>query len=409
MKPRYKTYIRINLISLVFVIVSFISVTLAWFAYSGLANITTEIDVKAWYIELEKDGETVSNDIVISLSEIYPGMDIVTETVSIKNLGDSDAQVNYSIVSARILDDPADKYTVDGETITSAYVNDRLAHEYPFRINMNLTRNYVLSKGEESLFEVSVSWPLDSDNDALDSLWGTEAYKFYLNEAEQQDLDPTYVVKSPIKIRISVTAEQYIESSTVSDPNYNLGDSVLFDVVNNTRCEEVSSICLKTYIIDVNNKLGDNTVTLLADPTVTYLNTTYNNYNSTLASITTTWAVDTRGLSANDLLNIVSTDVINSFLIRDSLSDAIIGNLKYNNRMSTEINRAISYNGYFRFINERFEQLVATNCYWTNTEYSANNAFASKKNNEVNAMIYGEDKTTSCNVVPVILASKSNL
>jgi hypothetical protein len=53
-KARHKSYLRLNLVSLFFVLVSFISVTLAWFAYSGLANVATEIDVKAWYIEFEK-------------------------------------------------------------------------------------------------------------------------------------------------------------------------------------------------------------------------------------------------------------------------------------------------------------------------------------------------------------------
>jgi hypothetical protein len=92
------------------------SVTLAWFAYSGLADVSTEIGVKAWYIELDKNGEEVSNDIVISLPEIYPGMTTVNEVVNIKNLGDSDAQVKYSIVSARILDNTSDNYVVDGLT-----------------------------------------------------------------------------------------------------------------------------------------------------------------------------------------------------------------------------------------------------------------------------------------------------
>ena len=71
MKRKYKAYIKLNIMSLFFILVSFISVTLAWFAYSGLATARTEIDVKAWYIEFDKNNEPVSNEIVISLSEIY--------------------------------------------------------------------------------------------------------------------------------------------------------------------------------------------------------------------------------------------------------------------------------------------------------------------------------------------------
>jgi hypothetical protein len=42
------------------------------------------VGVKAWYIEFEKNGQAVSNDIVISLDDIYPGMNPVNETVNIK-------------------------------------------------------------------------------------------------------------------------------------------------------------------------------------------------------------------------------------------------------------------------------------------------------------------------------------
>ena len=79
MAPKFSVYI--------FIVLSFISVTLAWFAYSGLSNVSTVVDVKAWYITLEKNGEEISNDIVISLSEIYPGMETLDEVVKIKNLG----------------------------------------------------------------------------------------------------------------------------------------------------------------------------------------------------------------------------------------------------------------------------------------------------------------------------------
>jgi hypothetical protein len=57
MKKKTKLYLRLNLISLFFVAVSFISVTLAWFVYSGLSTVKTEVNVKAWYIELEKEEE----------------------------------------------------------------------------------------------------------------------------------------------------------------------------------------------------------------------------------------------------------------------------------------------------------------------------------------------------------------
>ena len=48
MNRKHKAYIKINIISLFFIAISSVSVTLAWFAYSGLSRVTTEIDIKAW-------------------------------------------------------------------------------------------------------------------------------------------------------------------------------------------------------------------------------------------------------------------------------------------------------------------------------------------------------------------------
>jgi hypothetical protein len=335
-------------------------------------------------------------------------MDTLNEVISIKNLGDSDAQVKYSIVSARILDKAEDNYIVD-EITTSEYVEDILSHEYPFHVNINLTKGYVLSKEEENSFEISISWPLDSDNDTLDSLWGTDAYIFQVEEEEKKILDESYQIRPAIEIVVSLIAEQYIEIASSSDINYNLGDTILFDVVNNELCSQISPTCLETHVIDVSNKLGDETVTLLPNPNDTYSIGTYSDYSSLLSTITNGWTVNTRSLTVEDLLKVVSTDIINSFLIRDNLSDTIIGNLNYNNRMNTEITRAVSYNGYYDFLNVEFSYFFADNCYWTNSEYDVINGFAVKKIDGNNSKIYSEAKTSNCNVVPVILANKSDL
>lgn len=408
MKTRPKVYLRINLMSLLFIAVSFISVTLAWFAYSGLINVQTEIGVKAWCIDLEKDGEKVSNDIVISLEEIYPGMETISEIVKINNLGDSDAGIKYSIVSARILDNEDDNYIVEDET-TSEYVEDILAHEYPFHININLTRSYVLAQGLPSYFEVSISWPLDSDDDALDSLWGSEAYKFQQSEENKKKDDSNYIIKPAIQIVISLIAEQFIEEDLASDVRYNLGDKVLFDVVNNNTCDEISSTCIETYIIDVNNNLGDEIVTLLPNLNNTYSSGVYNEYSNILNDITSDWSVNTRELLVSDLLRVISTDIMNSFLVREDISNLIIGKLTYNDRIDKEIIRAINYGGYYSFINAKFPFLLTSNCIWTNTEYGSVKAFALNKINDSKSKLYGEEKTSTCNIVPLLLVNKLDL
>lgn len=401
MNKRRRVYVKLNLLSLFFIAVSLTSITLAWFAYSGIASVDTEIDVKAWYIEFQKDNTAVTNNIVISLSDIYPGMDTVSEKVDINNMGDSDAEISYKIESARVLDE-------DLVGLDPLALEDKLSHDYPFHLNINLSNNYATSKDGHSQIEVSVSWPLDSDNDEVDSEWGNKAFAFQKSENDKFNLDPNYQIRSSLKVVISVKAEQYMNSNESPDLNYGLGQVVLYDVVNNKVCNELGGTCIKTYVIDNNNKVGDKAVTLLPDLFGSYKSGTYDEYTSLFNALASEWKVNLRPLKVEDVLKIVSNDVTNSVLVRDGLSNDIIGHLKYNDRINTELNKAVSYNGYYTFMNSRFNYLMTSRCYWLNNEYN-DGAFALVKVDNDISKIYKEDKSNSCNIVPVITVSKGNL
>jgi len=404
MNRKHKAYIKINIISLFFIAISSISVTLAWFAYSGLAKITTEIDIKSWLIEFEKNNTTVSNDIVISLDDIYPGMGTIHESIKIKNRGDSDAKLSYSIVSARILDEELNIENVDQD-----YLKDKLSHDYPFNININLSDNFVLSNGDESEFELSISWPLDSDNDELDSEWGNLAYQFGTNEQQKLQEDSTYQIRPSIKIIIAAKAEQLTETNESSDTNYPLGKLILYDVKNNIRCSQLNENCIRTHIIDNNNKIGDDTVTLLADIYGNYATGPYDNYDDLYATTVSNWNVETRPFEFADILKIISSDISNSLIIREELSDSIIGYVNYDNRINNIINNTVLYNGYYSFLNEKYEYLITNKCYWLNKEYNETLGFALTKKDDTVSKIYGEEKNNNCSIVPVIIAPKTNL
>ena len=404
MNKKHKAYLKLNIMSLFFVVVSFISITLAWFAYSGLARVQTEVNVKAWYIDFKQGDTSVSNDIVISLSEIYPGMETISEKINIQNMGDSDAEIKYEIVSARIFDEE-----LDVSNLEDGLINDKLSQQYPFHINVGLSDYHAEAKNGTSEFEVSVSWPLEALNDELDSIWGNAAYSFQQQEENKKLADSNYEIRSALKIVISVTAEQYLENNESPDPLYELGNPVLYDVVNNQACSQISDTCLKTYVIDTNNKLGDGNVTLLPSLYRTYETGEFSNYNTILNNITNDWQVSTRSLTVEDLLKIISTDVVNSKIISPNLSDVIIGNLNYQNRLNTIINDTINRNGYFIFNNQRFNDLSSTKCYWLDSEYGSEKAFAFEKIDDTTSQIYGNEKTNSCSVIPVIIVAKANL
>ena len=405
MKARYKKYLKIYMIPIIFIATSFIFTTFAWFAYSGLRKVSTEVDVKAWYIELSKSGDVVSNDIVITLTDVYPGMETVDEIVNIENKGDSDAQLSYKIISVRILDS-----SISGDALeNNLFMTDNLSHDYPFHVNIDLSKNYIASGGDSSTFEVSVSWPLDSGNDSLDSLWGMNAYNFQMSERESLEQNPNYSVRPAIQIVISIIAEQYVDTNSSSDMRYNLGDTVLYDVMLNRRCTSVSSTCLSTSVIDTNNTLGDVNVTLLPSLYGNYLNSSFDDYNNKLDELTTNWTAPTRALSVNDLLNVVSKDVTNTFLNSDDISPQILGFLGYGTRINSEINKFINSDGYYTFLNERFNYFVHNGCFWTNSVFDENNGIAFGKLNDLKSEIYKNSKSTECKVVPVIIAPKSNL
>lgn len=427
MRDKYKKYLKLNVMTLFFIAISSISVTLAWFAYSGIAKVATEIEVKSWLIEFEKNEKTVSNNIVISLAEIYPGMDTLHESIKIKNKGDSNAQLSASIVSARILDEE-----LNIENTESNNILDKLSHDYPFSVNMSLDDNFVLAKGENSAFNISVSWPLDSDNDELDSQWGNLAYQFADNEIKKQSIDDSYQKRPSIKIVIRVKAEQVVEQKdatntedantttyntlkkeesvvVANDINYPLGKLILYDVKNNILCEKVSESCIRTHIIDVNNKVNDDTVRLLPDILSTYSTGVYDEYDELLADTISKWNVSTKPLEINDILKVVSKDINNSFVVIDGLSNSIIGYMENENRIDNVINRVIKYKGYFSFQNTNYSYLVTNKCYWFKKDYSETEAFALTKNSEETSVIYGETKTNECSVIPVILAPKKNL
>ena len=100
---------------------------------------------------------------------------------------------------------------------------------------------------------------------------------------------------------------------------------------------------------------------------------------------------------------------MNSFLVREDISNLIIGKLTYNDRIDKEIIRAINYGGYYSFINAKFPFLLTSNCIWTNTEYGSVKAFALNKINDSKSKLYGEEKTSTCNIVPLLLVNKLDL
>ena len=398
MDKRHKVYLKLNIMSILFTVVSMISVTLAWFAYSGLVDSKMEVGVRAWYIEFNKGDNVVSNDIVLSLDEIYPGMETVRENITINNQGDSDADLSYEIKSARILNDD-----FSNDNISSSVIEDKLSHDYPFSINININKSILKSK-DEAEFEVSVNWPLDSGDDKLDSLWGTKAYKFEQDEKDKKSKDSSYQEKSAIKVVISVSAQQAISDDDSLDTDYLLGQKILYDVEKDQVCDEESSTCLNTHVIDTDNKVKDENVTLLVDFDTNLLNSNYNNLKDSYNNLTSSWKSNNTILDTNTLVRLISYDLQNSYIKRDGLSNKIIGKVLFDDRANLIINNVRKNNESFIFSTSKYLYLSTNDCIWMKDSYDESRAFALAY-----SKIYPESKNTTCKVIPVIKANKNKL
>lgn len=385
MKNKYKTYLKLNLVSVFFIAVSFISISLAWFAYSGMVRTGTEIDVKAWHIEFDKNGQAVSNSVVISLDDIQPGMKPLYEKINIKNYGDSEAKISYKIEQARILDEDLKIPLEFGQ------IEDKFSNDYPFSINVNLNKKYIEAKTGEAQLNIAVTWPLDSDNDEEDSKWGNLAYEY------QQ----THKDTPSIKIVITIKAEQNTDNIS-----YNSGDIVLYDVINNVKCDKMSDSCKRMHILNPNYDESEDFI-LLPDLYETYGSGTYNEYDSLLTS---TWNVELRSLRLNDILNLISEDLDNSYLIRNNLSDKLIGYIGYNNRIDKYIKNVVNpYESYFKFDNSKYSFLSLNKCIWIKDKYDDNNSFAIVNDSTKGNMIKPYNISNNCEVIPVVIVPKYKL
>lgn len=404
MEEKHKKYLKLNLISIFFLTVSFISVTLAWFAYTGIASSGLDVDIKAWHIEFNGKSKA-ENEIIIPLTNIYPGMETVVESVNIKNKGDSDAKLSYKIESIRILDEELDT------TIDQTELLDHLANYYPFSIDISISKQYIDANIGESSIDLSVSWPLDSDNDKNDSIWGDKTYQFQENEKKLAASDPEYSERTSIKVVISLLAEQNVDKFT-----YNTGNMILYNPIEDKVCDSIGGDCYKTNMITTYHNQSEE-VYLIPNILNEYGHGTYEQIEEKYEKVTENWITKTKQFEIKDLINVVGLDLYKTILKKEKtlesgeiikLSDEIVGYVTHDTRFEEFMtNKMIKYNGYIEYDSEKFDYLTSTKCYWLNYEFSEDKAYAMKKDREGVMKIYPELKTEDCYVVPVIIMPKS--
>ena len=161
---------------IIFVILMLSINTYAWFVYVTRVDTSFTAKVRSWNVMFQVHDNNIASDVVFRIGEIYPGMDNYNDFASIVNTGETAGEVYFNVKRVEIFGEVFAQPNYTNEQLISL-----LANNYPFAINLSLTNN-VVNPGRTELFNIDVTWPYDSGNDALDTEWGMRAYQ-YLNNS----------------------------------------------------------------------------------------------------------------------------------------------------------------------------------------------------------------------------------
>lgn len=171
---------------LLLLIVLLVSNSFAWFIYATQVSGDISVRVKAWKVNFTNSGNPINEIVNINVPNAFPGMNIFQQEIAIVNESDLAANVKYTILSANIM---GEQYkTVEGKKesgealigteLTSAELALKLNSEYPFKININLSKEQLEEGTGTGNFNIKMIWPYESGNDELDTIWGIKAYEF---------------------------------------------------------------------------------------------------------------------------------------------------------------------------------------------------------------------------------------
>lgn len=386
-----KKIISFNVTAFFFFLLSCISLTFAWFAYNNIIQTSIEIGVTAWHIELRDGDEEISYELLVPIKEFYPGVDKYTKSIEILNKGDIDAEFSYSITKLRILEE-------EFEIENQVELHDKLAHEYPFLFNVEIDSNFIAA-GESIMLNIVADWPFDSGDDVMDTKWGNDAYDFVTKEEQKKLEDPDYEIRSVIEIALELNTKQYIEEDThITDNRYLYGNVYNYDINTLTPCDS-GEFCYNFYVVDKNNLLSDNTVKLMLSPENSI---DYGNYDYIKSISTSQFMLP----SAEFILEGITRDIFDTYIILPNVSKRIVGNVSKENRKTSLLNDISNKNGHIEFNHNNFHQFASDECYWTSTEYNSTNAYAIKTENDNTIKLYGENKNSNCNFIPIIEVPK---
>lgn len=168
---------RTRITTILLLLITFASSTFAWFIYATKVSVGITAHIEAWNILFTNEDNEVSEYVNFIIPNLYPGMEDFNDSITAYNLGERTAEVSYEIVSCRIL---SNNYNI-GTSYTSGQMEAILASYFPFRTTFSLTNTSITSSSGQTTFSINVTWPYESNNDALDTYWGNQSYTYSAN------------------------------------------------------------------------------------------------------------------------------------------------------------------------------------------------------------------------------------
>ena len=194
MRKAFKTIKRIRYF-LIFAILLLSVNAYAWFVYVTRVDSTITAKVRSWNVMFQVHDNHIASEVTFTVGDIYPGMPDYNDYASIVNTGATGGEAYFTIKSVQIFDN-----TYTNTNYSQGELIDILTAGYPFVIDISLTNN-VVAPGHTEYFNIDITWPYESGDDALDTYWGNYAYTFLNNH--------------PTSSCISVTAEVRVDQSTI--------------------------------------------------------------------------------------------------------------------------------------------------------------------------------------------------
>ena len=186
---------RVKLSTLLLLVITCASTSFAWFIYSTKVSAGITAHIESWEILFTNSETELSEYVNFVIPNLYPGMANYTDEINIVNLGERSADVVYEVTSVKLF---GVQYTA-GSALTTTMLESRLANDYPFHITFSLTNSQIDNNHGTSKFTLACTWPYESGDDALDTLWGNNSYNYSQN-------NPTL---PSVEITVRITATQH--------------------------------------------------------------------------------------------------------------------------------------------------------------------------------------------------------